>query len=176
MILYGLALTPLAKEIREAVSGAMQAWYADDCTMAGETGPVAEGMSLRERLRPAREYFPEPAKSILICSPADMAAAKAALSRFDFRYQDGACYVGGFIGMEDATEAWLAPQIAQWVESIHALARISVYYPQTVYAGLSKSLQAEWQYTHRVVENARDHFAPIEEALANVFIPALLGG
>ena len=29
---------------------------------------------------------------------------------------------------------------------------------------------------HRVVENAGDHFKPIEEALANVFIPALLGG
>ena len=29
---------------------------------------------------------------------------------------------------------------------------------------------------HRVVENAGDHFGPIEEALANVFIPALLGG
>ena len=50
------------------------------------------------------------------------------------------------------------------------------HYPQTAYAGLSKSLQAEWQYLHRVVENAGDHFGPIEEALANVFIPALLGG
>ena len=39
MILYGLALAPLAKEIREAVLGAMQAWYTDDCAMAGETGP-----------------------------------------------------------------------------------------------------------------------------------------
>ena len=29
---------------------------------------------------------------------------------------------------------------------------------------------------HLVVENAGDHFGPIEEALANVFIPALLGG
>jgi hypothetical protein len=35
MILYGLALAPLAKEIREAVPDAMQAWYADDCGMAG---------------------------------------------------------------------------------------------------------------------------------------------
>ena len=64
MILYGLALAPLAQEIREAVPDAMQTWYADDCGMAGETGPVAEGMRLLERLGPARGYFPEPAKSI----------------------------------------------------------------------------------------------------------------
>jgi hypothetical protein len=98
-----------------------------------------------------------------------------AASRFDFRYQEGARYIGGFIGTEEAKEAWLAPQIATWVEGIHALARIGTHYPQTAYAGLSKSLQAEWQYMHWV-ENAGDHFGPIEEALANVFIPALLGG
>ena len=122
---------------------------------------------------PARGYFPEPAKSILICSPADMAAAKAALSRFDFRYQEGAHYVDGFIGTEDAKKAWLESQIAL---CIHALARIALHYPQTAYARLSKSLQAECQYMHWVSEDVGDHFAPIEEAPANVFILVLLGG
>ena len=66
MILYGLALAPLGKEIRDAVPGAMQAWYADNCTIAGKTGPVAKAMTLLERLGPARGYYPEPAKSIII--------------------------------------------------------------------------------------------------------------
>ena len=106
-----------------------------------------------------------------------MAAAKATLGRFDFRYQESVRYVKGFIGTEQAAKkAWLQPQIEAWVEGIKALARIALHYPQTAYAGLSKSLQAEWQYLHQVVENAGDHFEPIEEALANVFIPALLGG
>jgi hypothetical protein len=131
--------------------------------MAGEMGPVAKGMSLLERLGPACGYFPDPAKSILICPTADMAAAKAVLSRFDFRYQEGAHYVGSFIGTEDAKEAWLAPQITKWVEGIHALAHIAIHYPQSEYARLSKSLQAAWLYMHRVVKNAGDHFVPIEE-------------
>ena len=63
VILYGLALAPLGKEIRNAVPGAMQAWYADDCAMAGKTGPVAEAMTLLERLGPARGYYPEPEKA-----------------------------------------------------------------------------------------------------------------
>ena len=113
--------------------------YADDYAVSGKTGPVAEGMILLEQLGPARRYFPEPAKSILICSPADMAAAKAALSRFDFRYQEGARYVDSFIGTEAAKKAWLEPQIEQWVEGIHALARIALHYPQTMYAGPSHS-------------------------------------
>jgi hypothetical protein len=59
---------------REAVPGAIQAWYADDCAITGETAPVAEGMTLLERLGSTRGYFPEPAKSIIICTQADMAA------------------------------------------------------------------------------------------------------
>ena len=108
--------------------------------MTGETAPVAEGMTLLERLGSARGYFPKPAKS----TSADMAATKAALSRFDFKYREGSGYVGGFIGTEAAKKACLEPQIEQWVEGIHALARIALHYPQTVYAGLSKSFQAEW--------------------------------
>ena len=134
-------------------------------------------MTLLERLGPARGYYPEPAKSIIIYNPANMAAAKTALDRFDFRYQEGARYVGGFIGTAAAQKAWLAPKIDEWVEGIKALALIARNYPQAAYAGLSKSLQAEWQYMHRVIDDVGAHFGPIEDALATVFlIPALLGG
>ena len=105
-----------------------------------------------------------------------MAAAKAALGQFDFRYQEGARYIGGFIGTEEAKTAWLQPRIDAWVERIKALARIALHYPQTAYAGLSKLLQAEWQYMHRVTGDVGAHFGPIEDALATVFLPALLGG
>ena len=69
-----------------------------------------------------------------------------------------------------------APDRAMGRGHPHVLARIALHYPQTAYAGLSKSLQAEWQYMHRVIEDVGEYFAPIEEALATVFIPALLGG
>ena len=53
---------------------------------------------------PARGYFPEPAKNIIICAPNHQAAAKA-LRRFDFQYRDGFRYVGGFIGSDEARKA-----------------------------------------------------------------------
>jgi len=42
------------------------------------------------------------------------------------------------------------------------------------FAGLTKSLQLEWQYIQRVVPAIGTTLAPIEEALANTFLPALL--
>ena len=48
-------------------------------------------------------------------------------------------------------------------------------YPQTAYAGLVKSLQSEWQYLQRVVPDLGEEFKPIEQALREAFLPALLG-
>ena len=48
-------------------------------------------------------------------------------------------------------------------------------HPQTAYAGMTKSLQCEWQYLQRVLPNASEVFKPIEQALRSYFLPALLG-
>ena len=50
-----------------------------------------------------------------------------------------------------------------------------VNYPQTVYAGLSMSLQVEWQYLMLTVLGVREYMITVEEALANKFLLKLLG-
>ena len=47
-------------------------------------------------------------------------------------------------------------------------------FPQTAYAGLTKSLQSEWQYLQLVVLDLAKTFAPVEVALQESFLPALL--
>ena len=74
--------------------------------------------------------------------------------------------------MEDA---WIRPQVDVWAEGVKSLARVAIRFPQTVYVGLSWSLQAEWQYLSRVSPRAAAHLGPVEEALRDIFIPALFG-
>ena len=50
-----------------------------------------------------------------------------------------------------------------------------VSYPQTAYAGLSMSLQVEWQYLMLTDLGVREYMIPVEEALANKFLLKLLG-
>jgi len=45
---------------------------------------------------------------------------------------------------------------------------------QTAYAGLTKSLQLEWQYLQQVILETGAVLAPIQAALANTFLPTLL--
>jgi len=69
---------------------------------------------------------------------------------------------------------WLQPQIQQWVRGVEQLAQVAPHFPQMAYTGLTKSLQLEWQYIQRVIPAIGTTLAPIEEALANTFLPALL--
>ena len=82
--------------------------------------------------------------------------------------------MGGFVGSGTEEARWIDPKVEQWVEGVHTLSKVARRYPQTAYAGLSKSLQAEWQYVQRVTPNLDQTFAPLEKAIAEVFLPALL--
>ena len=174
MVLYGLALTPLAETIRAAVPTVVQPWYADDAAMAGPITGIAAAQRLLLELGPRRGYFPEPDKSILISPLATPLSALSSLAEFNFRHEAGHRYLGGFVGSGAAEAAWVDPQVQQWIEGVHRLAAAARRYPQTAYAGLSQSLQSEWQYLQRVTPDISPAFAPLEAAIATVFLPALL--
>ena len=76
--------------------------------------------------------------------------------------------------MDENRDEWIDAKVNDWVHGIKELAKAAKKYPQTAYAGLTKSLQLEWQYLQRVVPDVSDRFAPLEEALSHHFLPALL--
>ena len=55
------------------------------------------------------------------------------------------------------------------------LGRIATRFPQTAYAGLVKALQNEWTYLQRVTTGNGSLYEPIEKAITEEFLPALLG-
>ena len=48
-------------------------------------------------------------------------------------------------------------------------------HPQAAYAAFTKSLQSQWLYSLRVLHNVGPEFQPIEDAIYDSFLPALLG-
>ena len=71
--------------------------------------------------------------------------------------------------------SWLEPKIQKWVAAIKVMGHAAKRYPQTAYAGMTRSLMCEWQYLQRVLPGVSDAFEPIEEALRCHFLPQLLG-
>ena len=60
------------------------------------------------------------------------------------------------------------------VADIGVLAKIASKYPQSAYHGFATSLQAEWQYLCRTTPGVGAHMGPVEDAIRNVMIPAIL--
>ena len=175
MILYGVALLPLSEVLRRKMPEAVQPWYADDAAMAGRASEVRELMTLLTRLGPQFGYYPEPAKSILIVNGRHEKAARVVLSRFEFSYRRGTRYLGSYIGADGERGSWLDPKIQEWVAGIKVMGDVARRYPQTAYAGMTRSLQCEWLYLQRVLPDCSDVFKPLEEALRSHYLPALLG-
>lgn len=175
MLLFGALLVPMAKAVHIAFPQLLQTWYADDGALAGSTRSFPDAVHLIQKIGPKRGYNLNLSKCVVTCRPKHQERAQAVLSEFGFQYRDGARFLRGFIGCGVARKEWLAPQIEHWTRSVEKLAKVSKRYPQAAYAGLTKSLQAEWTYRQRVLRDSGPEFHPVEAALSKVFIPALLG-
>ena len=174
MVLYGLTLVPLAEIVRHGVPDLIHAWYANDACLAGGLGSIGPAVDLILKHGPARGYFMEPEKSVLVCSASLPESALEGLSRFQFHRSNGTRYLGGFVGAAGKRATWLAEQVEKWRYGVERLAMVARRFPQTAYAGLTKSLQSEWQYLQRVVPGLSEAFGPVEDALRKKFFPALL--
>jgi hypothetical protein len=175
MVAYGLMLLPLIKLLKKEHPDVSQPWYADDAGAGGSFTAIRKQFESLQKLGPARGYFPEPSKSILVVRETNLAAAKAALGDLGFRITTGNRYLGGFIGEAAPQEEWVREQTSAWADAVTTLAKVCKRYPQLAYAGLQKSLQQEWQFLQRVTDGISTEFQAVESSLKDDFLPALLG-
>ena len=68
MLLYGLAVLPLARKLKNPAKW-KQNWYADDSACSAPLTLIFEWFKLLIREGPKYGYFPEPQKSFLVISP-----------------------------------------------------------------------------------------------------------
>ena len=79
------------------------------------------------------------------------------------------------MGSEEEKDAWLHESCRKWALAVGTLAKLTTRWLQTAYVGLNFVLQNQWQYVQQVVMDSGTYFEPVEQALRQEFIPALLG-
>jgi hypothetical protein len=89
--------------------------------------------------------------------------------------QTGSRYLGGYFGSKAGRELWVQEKVTFWISAVTDLAFAALSHPQTAFAGLQKSLQHEWQFIQRVIDDIGDCFFDVETAIADIFLPALYG-
>jgi hypothetical protein len=175
MVIYGILLLPLIRKLKIEVPLVDQPWYADDSGAGGKFTGIREYVTALKKHGPARGYFPEPSKSILIVSEHNRKAAEIEFKDLGFTVVSGWRYLGGFLGEETEQKLWVEKKTKKWTAAVRELAKVAKRYPQAAYAGLHKSLQQEWQFIQRVTSGLSDEFIDVQKALQEDFIPALFG-
>ena len=131
MIAYGVGVIPLIRELRGAHPRVTQPWYADDAGAGGKFPNIMEHLRDLQARRPARGYYPEPTKSILVVAPGNVARAEEQFWGMGVRVVTGHRYLRGYIGDKEEEGRWLTVKIKGWTESVDILAEVSRKHPQS---------------------------------------------
>ena len=109
---------------------------------------------------PARVYYLEPIKSILVVAPVNVARAEEHFRELGIRVVTGHRYLGGFLDDTAAEREWPKEKVQWWTELVSVLAGVAHKYLQSAYAGLQKFLQQEWAFVQKVTPGVRGSIWP----------------
>ena len=150
MIAYGIGVLPLIRVLRRDHLQFTQPWYADDAGAGGKFEAVMAHFRDLQLKGPARGYFPEPTKSILVVSEHNVPRATEYFRGMGMKIVTGSRYLGGFVGERGTERKWVKTKVEGWAESVKMFTGVAHKHPQSVYAGLQKSLQQEWAFVQWV--------------------------
>jgi hypothetical protein len=173
MVLYGLAVLPLVRQLKREFPLVEQPWYADDAAAGGQFSALHKQFRRLQELGPSFGYFAEPSKSFLIVQPQQLDRAKAFFKDMAITVETGHRYLGSYIGDQGPLDVWLRSKVHTWAEAVKALARVAKTHPQSAYSALQRALQQEWQFVQRVVQGCGASFEELKAAIDDQFLPAL---
>ena len=107
MIVYGVVLLPLIKNLKQEIPDVTQTWYAEDAGALGMFARLENYFDSLTRQGLGRGYHPEHTKSILIVRPENLEAGKVFGACHGFRMCTGVRYLGGYIGDDEFKRNWL---------------------------------------------------------------------
>ena len=83
--------------------------------------------------------------------------------------------MGAAIGSAAFRDGYVSKKVAKWVQDINELTDIAKDEPQAALSSYTKAISHRWTYVQRTIPNISRLFAPLEEAIRENFIPALIG-
>ena len=80
------------------------------------------------------------------------------------------------VGSEGYRDKYVSEKVKCWVKDVEDLADIAKDEPHLAYACYTKGMSHRWTYVMRTIPDIKHLLAPqIEEAIANILVPAILG-
>ena len=172
--LYALSIQPLITSL-QAMSDARQCWFADDASGAGTISEIKQWWDGLNTLGPDIGYFPNAKKSWIIAKPEKEALVREAFKDTVINVTaEGQKHLGAAIGSRDYLQDYVNEKVTSWVNEVAQLAEFARAQPQTSDAAYTFSLKHRWTYFLRTLPDIQDLLEPLEEAISQVLIPAIV--
>ena len=176
--LYGLGMKTLIDNLAEAidVQKCIQSWFADDSSAAGKLEEMKKWWDILCAMGPKYGYFPLATKTILIVKEDQEEKAREVFGQTGISITtEGERHLGAVIGSEEYKQKFVENKISKWVNDVETLAEIAQDEPQSVYSCFTKAIIHRWTYIQRTIPNISHLFAPLETAIREKLVPALIG-
>ena len=184
MTMYACSVRPLIDTLgkeevytERGVDKVRQVWYADDSAAAGSLNSVAVWFKELCEKGPRVGYHPNPSKChIIVKNQHTLERAHALFRGSGVKVTlQGRPYLGSAIGTEGYIKSYVQAKVAEWVNDIEQLSEIAITEPHTAYYAYINSLSRRWTYLLRTVPDISDQLNPLENAIQECLIPALVG-
>ena len=181
MAMYSISIQPLihflAVNQDPTLPVAKQAWFADDGTGGG---PILQLKKMWEnviQMGPKYGYFPKASKSILIVKGMEnLPKARSVFKETGVQVIiEGDRHLGAVIGSESFKHKFVESKITSWVKDVEELSVVAKEEPQIAYSAFTKGLSSRRCYIQRTIEGISELFKPLEDAISQSLIPAILG-
>ena len=83
--------------------------------------------------------------------------------------------MGAVIGSSEFKKSYVSGKVQKWTEDVIELTKIAKDEPQAVYSCFTKAIAHRWSYVQRTIPEIDRLFAPLEEAIREKLIPAIVG-
>ena len=179
MAMYAIGTRPLLDILSEQTdpSACQQVWYADDSSAAGKLREIKKWWDILNITGPKFGYFPNASKTILIVKDSrsfDLATELFKNTEVEIT-RAGERHLGAVIGSQEFRDEYVNGKVKKWVEDVNQISKTAEDEPQLAYAGYTKALCMRWCFLQRTIPNTGQYFTPLEDAIRNKLIPAIVG-
>jgi hypothetical protein len=177
--MYAIGTRPLIDTLNETTdsSKCQQVWYADDSSAGGKMMEVKKWWDILNEAGPKYGYYPKPSKTILIIKDStSLSRANEIFSHTGITVTTtGERHLGAVIGSEDFRNEYINDKVSSWIQDVEQLAKLAIDEPQLAYTAYTKALCMRWCFLQRTIPNTSEYFVPLEEAIREKLIPAIIG-
>ena len=179
MQMYGISMRPLIDSLGEGTDpqNARQAWYADDATATGTLEELLKWWNLLCELGPYYGYYPNSSKTVLILKSDSLTdKANEFFGKTGVKItSEGERHLGAVIGTTTFKENYVKDKVQKWVADVENLTEIARDEPQAAYIAYTRGLCHRWTFLQRTVKDVSQLFIPLEQAIFDKLLPAIVG-